>query len=445
MNNIKGAREAALYALNRVLDTGAYSNIVLSEAFSQGNITSEDKGLCTDIFYGTLKYKYTIDIILSNYIKKDIKKVQRDLFNILRISIYQIKYLDKVPDYAVVNEAVNLAKKYCGRGAGAFANGVIRNYLRNGEGFTEKINDDILKLAYTYSMPPFLIKMLIKQYKEKVAIDILKGLNSTPDLTCRINTLKTDIPKAIEALKALGYEVKEGTLSPYAVHIRHGSMILDNELFKEGIIFPQDESAMMVAPIMELAESINVLDLCSAPGGKTTHIAELMKNKGKITACDIYKHKLSLIKDNCNRLGIDIVDLVMQDATVFNEEFVDRFQRVLIDVPCSGLGIIRKKPEIKWNKSIKEIKDIVVIQRKILDKAAKYVQKNGIMIYSTCTINKEENENNIKWFIENNHNFKLEKINVIDHPNIINSNNTLTILPGEENDGFFIAKLRRIS
>lgn len=445
MDKIKGAREAAIYALGRVLDTGAYSNIVLSEAFKQGDFTLEDKGLCTDIFYGTLKYKYTIDTILKHYIKKDIKTVQKQLLNILRISIYQIKYLDKVPNYAVVNEAVNLTKKYIGKGAGAFANGVIRNYLRNGETFTEEIKDDILKLAYTYSMPPFLIKMVIKQYNEEVALNILKGLNSTPDLSCRVNTLKTDRAKALNDLTNLGYEVKEGELSPFAIHIHRGSMVSDNELFREGLIFPQDESAMMVAPLMELKDSMKVLDLCSAPGGKTTHMAEIMKNKGEITACDIYDHKLTLINDNCIRLGIDIVNLAIQDATILNEEFIDKFQRVLIDVPCSGLGIIRKKPEIKWNKSIKEIKDIIEIQRKILEQAAKYVQVQGIMLYSTCTINKEENENNIQWFIKNHRNFKLEKIKEVEHPNIITRDNTLTILPGEENDGFFIAKLRRIS
>ena len=440
-----GPREAAVYALHRVLYEGAFSNIVLSEAILKADLKEDDRALCTELLYGTLKYKGTIDYIIKHYVNRDIKKIDKSILNILRITIYQIKYLNKIPSYAAVNEAVNIAKKLSGKGAAGFVNGVIRNYLRNGDSFVEEINDSIEKLSVKYSFPVKLTKLIMKQYGEGLCEKILCGLNETPDVTVRVNSLKSDYEKICDDLIKEGYNIKEGLISPEAVHIIKGKSIENNHLFKEGYITVQDESAMMVAPSMELREGLTVIDLCSAPGGKTTHIGELMNNKGIIISGDIHENKLSLIKANCLRLGVSIAQCRTLDAAEDVEEFHLYGDRVLIDVPCSGLGIIRKKPEIKWNKAIDEIKSIIKIQRNIMKSAAAYVKKDGILFYSTCTLNKDENENNIKWFLKENKNFKLESLDFGKSDDILYNNGMATILPNEYVDGFFLAKLRRVN
>ena len=280
----------------------AYSNIVLGKNLDKSGLDRKDKGLVTEIVYGTLKYKYTIDVILNHYLKNGIRKIDDTVLNILRISIYQLRYLDKIPQFAVVNEAAELAKKSAG--ATRLVNGVLRNYIRNdGESLINE-NDPIEKLAFDYSFPRWLVKMFSSQYKPEEVKSILKGLNMTPSVTVRVNNLKTTYDDAFETLKQSGYDVKEGEVCPEAIAILRGGNIEDNPLFRNGHISVQDESAMLIAPSMDFEPNIKVLDLCSAPGGKTYHMAELMKNTGHISAFDIHKNKLELIKENLERIGI---------------------------------------------------------------------------------------------------------------------------------------------
>ena len=237
---------------------------------------------------------------------------------------------------------------------------------------------------------------------------------------------------------------RSGYICPEAIVINKGKSIEKNPLFKEGKITVQDESAMLVAPSIDAKEGATVLDLCSAPGGKTTHISEIMNNTGIVKAFDIHENKLSLVKENAKRLGINNISCAEMDASKFNKELENSADMVLIDVPCSGLGIIRKKPEIKYTKDIKSTKDIVAIQKKIMENAAKYVKKEGTLLYSTCTINKEENEKNINWFIKKFPEYKVEPLFYGNMSNIIyNENGTVTILPNKYMDGFFIAKLKK--
>lgn len=437
-------RRVAVTILDKVIFQGGYSNIVLNSELKKSDLQSIDKSLVTEIVYGTLKYRYTIDYILDSFIEKKVKSVDKKLINILRSAVYQIKYLDKVPEFAVVNEAVQLSKKKSSIASSKFINGVLRNIIRNNCQPKELPKDEISLLSYEYAFKPWLVKFFISNYGKENAVTVMKGLNSRPYVTVRVNPLKCEYDEILTALSESGYVVSEGEVAPEAIKIIRGSSIEENEFFKKGYITVQDESAMLVAPLLGADENDVVLDLCSAPGGKTTHIAELMNNKGVINAFDIHEHKLKLIEENARRLGINIIHALQSDAAMLNEEYINKADKVLIDVPCSGIGIIRKKPEIKDTKDIKDISEIIKIQRKIMENAAKYLKVGGTLLYSTCTINKDENENNIKWFLNNFKNYAVEKINIGNKSNFIYEEGQLTILPSENMDGFFIAKLKRI-
>ncbi|WP_040330721.1 16S rRNA (cytosine(967)-C(5))-methyltransferase RsmB [Clostridium ihumii] len=441
MNN---ARKIAVDVLIQVFKNKAYSNIVLGIELNKSKLSDVDKGLTTEIVYGTIKYKYTIDKIIESFTQKNFKKLDDFVLNILRISVYQIKYLDKIPDFAVVNEAVNLTKKNASVGASKLVNGVLRNYLRNLD--KEYCEDDKLeKMSFEYSFPKWMINHFITQYGDENTIKILSGLNERPALTVRVNELKSNYEDVFERLKDNGYEIQDGFVAPEAIRIVNGRSVEVNEVFKNGYVTVQDESAMLVAPSMELKDNDVVLDLCSAPGGKTTHISEILNNTGKVLAFDIHENKLSLIMDNAKRLGIENIKCDVLDATVYKEELKEFADAVLIDVPCSGLGIIRKKPEIKYSKTKKELISINKIQKEIMKNASKYVKKDGIILYSTCTLNKDENESNINWFLNNNPDFKLEPLFFGNAENLVyDKSGCVTILPNQYMDGFFIAKIRRI-
>ncbi|MEG0306923.1 MAG: 16S rRNA (cytosine(967)-C(5))-methyltransferase RsmB [Clostridium sp.] len=438
------AREVAINTVIQVFENKAYSNIALNKNLNECNLIDKDKALTTELVYGTIKYKYTIDKILKTFLEKKFDNTDKYILNLLRVCIYQLRYLDKIPEFAAVNEGVNLAKENVSVGASKLVNGVLRNYLRNKEKnyYDEKnVNE---KLAFIYSYPQWMVKLFIAQYGEVQGENILEGLNKRPSVTVRVNTTKGDFEEVSKLLEDNGYNIEDGVICPEAIRIIRGKSIEDNPMFKQGLITVQDESAMLVAPSMDLEEGMTILDLCSAPGGKTTHIAEIMNNTGQVIGFDIYDHKLELIESNSERLGLNNIKLELLDATKENKELIEAGDRVLIDVPCSGLGIIRKKPEIKYTKREKELKSLISVQRDIMKNAAMYVKRGGIIVYATCTINKDENEGNVKWFLKNFKNFNVEPLNFGRVDNVIYDNNgCVTVLPNENMDGFFIAKIRR--
>jgi len=300
------------------------------------------------------------------------------------------------------------------------------------------------KLAPQYSFPKWMINLFIEQYGEKQAIEILKGLNERPALTVRVNALKRDYEDTLEKLFQEGYDVEESDVCPEGIIIKKGSSIEKNKLFREGFITVQDESAMLTAPLMDIEKGSKVMDLCSAPGGKTTHMAEIMDNEGEILAFDIHEHKIKLIEQNAKRLGIDIIKASIKDAEEYDETYKEWADAVLADVPCSGLGIIRKKPEIKWNKNERELNELTRIQYTILQNAAGYVKSGGEIIYSTCTLNKKENEDIVNSFIKENPEFKIEPVFIGKSDNILyDKKGYLTILPNKYMDGFFLCKIRK--
>ena len=434
------ARKIIVEILDNVLLNGAYSNIEINKQFASNDIDPKDKGLITEVVYGTIKYKKMIDIILSSFVA-DIGKIDESVVNILRSAIYQMKFLDRVPPYAIVNEAVNLTKETAPNLA-KFVNGVLRNYLRNeNKNFKVGLRNNEA-LCYDFSFDRWMIEMFIKQYGKEDALRILRGLNTVPYVTVRVNTCKADYDEVYERLEEEGYDIEEGAFSPEAIIIKKGSAIEKNKLYQEGLITVQDESAMIVTPLLDVKVGDIVLDLCAAPGGKTTHIAELLNGEGKVYSFDLHENKLSLINENLERLGLKDVEVEAMDATKLNPKYVSFADKVLIDVPCSGLGIIRKKPEIKWNKSRKSLKDLVPTQREIMENAWTYLKSGGTMLYSTCTLNVEENQDNIEWFLNKHKDAKVEKIFLGNMDNFMyNNDGSLTILPNEYMDGFYVAKI----
>ena len=434
------SREVALNIINRVLIEGAYSNLVLSNELNESDLNEKDRALATELVYGTIRRKKTLDMIISNYIK-DISLMDERVLNILRMAIYQMHFLDKVPEFAACNEAVELAKQISVQDS-KLVNGILRSYTKNPDDMDVK--DKIDRLVYQYSYEPWFIRMIYKQYGEENGRKILSGLNATPKVTVRVNASKGEYDEVFERLEEMGYDVEEGYACPEAIIIKGGSSIENNELFREGLITVQDESAMLVSPLLDLNPGDVALDLCAAPGGKTTHIAELLENEGKVYSFDLHENKLSLINENLERLGLNNVEVEAMDATKLNSKYVASADKVLIDVPCSGLGIIRKKPEIKWNKSRKALKDLVPTQRAIMENAWVYLKNGGTMIYSTCTLNTEENQDNVEWFLNKYKDAKVEKIFLGNMDNFIyNNDGSLTILPNEYMDGFYIAKISK--
>lgn len=436
------SRTLAVKVLDRIINEGAYSNIVLSNELNACELSEKDKSLTTEIVYGTLRRKRTIDIIIASFIR-DITIMEPMVLNILRIAIYQLKYLDKVPSYAVCNEAVEAGKEVSDKSS-KLINGILRNYLKGEEEIKVNAINKIDEIAFEHSFEPWMIRLFISQYGEKKAMEILEGLNETPKVTIRVNDTKSEYDEIFDQLEEDGYTIEEGYICPEAISIKGGRGIDKNSLFVEGKCTVQDESAMTIAPLLGLEDGLTVLDLCSAPGGKTTHIAEILNNTGKVLAFDLHSHKLDLITENATRLGLTNIEVDTMDASILNVDLISSADRVLLDVPCSGLGIIRRKPEIKWNKKRKDLKDVLEVQRSIMKNGWEYLKTGGIMVYSTCTLNKEENEENINWFVETHKDCEVEKIFIGKEDNLVyDALGTLTILPNEYMDGFFVAKLKK--
>lgn len=435
-------RKVAINILERIINEGAYSNIILSNELNNSDLSDKDKALVTEIVYGTLRRLKTIDTIIASFVK-DISIMDKKILNILRVAVYQMNYLDKVPSYAACNEAVEEAKEISDKDS-KLVNGILRNFVKKEGKFDIVFRNKIDEIAFDLSFEPWMVRMFIKQYGEHEALEILEGLNNTPKMTVRVNSIKGDYEDVYEELEEAGYNIEEGYICPEAISIKGGKGIENNQAFVDGKITVQDESAMLISPLLDLEEGMKVLDLCCAPGGKTTHIGELLNNTGEVLGFDLHENKLELVKENYERLGITNIKLAQMDATKLDAKLVSYADRVLLDVPCSGIGIIRKKPEIKWTKKRKDLKEIVEVQREILENAWEYLKTGGVMVYSTCTLNKEENEENIKWFLSKHKDATIEKVFIGKGANLCyDQMGTLTILPNEYMDGFFVAKIKK--
>lgn len=427
MSGISKAREAALETLCAVENDGAYLNIAIKDIAEKYRLDSRDGALMMLIAYGVERNRRYIDNIIEHLSSVKMKKISDRILNILRIGVYSLRFLDKVPQRATINECVNMAKRYGHRGSSGFVNALLRNAASSPDFLPEKGTDEYLAVFYSYP------EWIIGKWRSEGVADIeslLKAGNENPPTYLRRNALKGDFP--------IPEGIEKSNLSKEAYIYRAGGAFYKTPLYREGFFSVQDAASQTAAECLDVKHGMRVLDMCAAPGGKSEYIAEMMGNEGEVISCDIYPHKTELIEKNARRLGIDIIKTKISDAEAFNAEFENAFDRVLLDAPCSGLGIIRRKPDIKWKKGAVDCSALAQTQYKMLRNAMRYVKKGGIIVYSTCTVSKVENERTAETFLMENKNFAPFPTDfMIDKgyrqflPNI---NNT---------DGFFIARFIR--
>ena len=392
-------KQVAINLISQV-DKGAYSNIVLNETFKTLNINSKEKAFITEIFYGVIRNKKFLDYIIG----KNTKEIKKEwIRNLLRISIYQITFMDS-DNKGIVWEATELAKKYS-IAISKFINGTLRNYLRNKDSELKNLADE-KNYEVLYSIPKWFYNILEKQYRNENLKQAITSLKKVPYLSVRVNKLKYTEKEFEEFLKEKDIQIIKKVDTVYYIN---SGLIINSEEFKTGKIIAQDASSYLAAKNLEVIPNELVLDICAAPGGKTAVLAENMENRGEIIAIDIHQHKIKLIDTNMKKLGINIVKAIVMDARNVNKQG-RKFDKILVDVPCSGYGVIRKKPEILYFKNRESVEELAKLQLEILNSAADILKDGGELIYSTCTITDEENTNNIKKFLEDRKEFKVEKL-----------------------------------
>ena len=417
------------------VDKGAYSNIVLNDAFREFFLSPKEKAFMTEIFYGVIRNKKFLDYIIERY-TKDIRKEW--IRNLLRISIYQITFMNS-DDKGVVWEATELAKKYS-IAISKFINGTLRNYLRNKDSELKRLDDE-KNYEILYSIPKWFYDTLEKQYGNDNLKQAITSLKKIPYLSVRVNKLKYSEEEFEEFLKDKDIQIIKKVDTVYYIN---SGLIINSEEFKTGKIIAQDASSYLAAKNLGAMPNELVLDICAAPGGKTAVLAEEMKNSGEVIAIDIHQHKIKLIDTNMKKLGIDIVKAIVMDARNVNKQG-RKFDKILVDVPCSGYGVIRNKPEILYSKNRENIEELAKLQLEILNSAADILKDGGELIYSTCTITDKENTNNIKKFLEERKEFKIEKLYIPE--NVLGDYDKLggfCINYKEEiMDNFYIIKLKK--
>ena len=432
------ARSLAYEVLFTIIQEDGYSNITLNKYFNQYKVEEQDKRFISEVVYGTIKNKLYLEHILKSYSKGRVKPKVKI---ILLISIYQLLYMDKTPNFAIIDEAVKLSKKIAGNITGKFVNGILRNIERNAKNLELKYKNETEQFCVENSCPKELFDILNKQYGKEKAQSIVVSFNQKSKNSIRYNPLKTTKSDLIEKL---GSVVSESEICEDSLILN--KLNIDNSLFSNGYYIIQDEASALVASSIGLPvdKEYKILDTCAAPGGKSLHIASKYFNSS-LVSCDKYIHKLKLIEDNTAKLGISNIEIKEQDATVNNSSFNDKFDIVICDVPCSGIGVIKNKPEIKYKITNSHVEEISKLQYQILNNSKKYVKNDGILMYSTCTIDKRENIENINKFLKENKNFRLENISLNNSIVKARKNGVLEILPDEYScDGFFIAKLRKM-
>ncbi len=421
-------RKTAYLSLIDVEAKRAYSNLAINHKIAVNKPNSP--AFVRELVYGVLENKLTLDYYLDQLVMNGIDSLKVSELTILRMGIYQLGYLNSVPEYAAVNESVELAKKYC-KGKAGLVNGVLREYQNKKIQLhlPARDEDEIKYLSIKYSYAPWIIEMWLKYYEKEFVERLLAAGNDRPPMTIRLNWLKIRKDDLKQALTSRGFEVEEGSLCSNAINVK-GSGLLDSELYRYGLFTPQDESSMLVAEKLNPQKGDLVMDVCAAPGGKTTAIAERMNNTGKIIASDIYRRKLDIVDKEAERLGITNIETRSWDATRVDSTMLRKADKVLVDAPCSGLGVVRRKPEIKYKEKSDDMALLPRKQLAILSASAQYVKPGGTLLYSTCTVNPEENERVVEAFLKKNKEFQKEERKLL-LPSI---NNT---------DGFFICVMKK--
>ncbi|KIL44837.1 16S rRNA (cytosine(967)-C(5))-methyltransferase RsmB [Jeotgalibacillus soli] len=435
-------REAALHILDQIDKNQSYSNLLLNHAIRQFEIKGPDIGLLTELTYGTIQRKLTLDFYLTPFIKK---KVEGWVRNLLRMSLYQMLYLDRVPERAAIHEAVEIAKKKGHKGISGLVNGVLRSIQRQGVPSLDTINDPIERLSIETSHPLWLVARWSEQFGLTKTREMCETNLLPPVQTARVNRTQSSKDEVLRLLAEEGVEAEESRIIPEGIQIKRGN-IAHTEAFRSGFLTIQDESSMLVAYALDPRPGESVLDMCAAPGGKTTHIAERMNNEGKVLALDLHPHKIKLIQENASRLELTNIEGHALDARKVQERFEPAsFDRVLVDAPCSGLGVLRRKPDIKYAKNERDLESLQSIQLSLLSSAVEMLKPGGTLVYSTCTVDKKENHQTVTQFLVKQPQMKLataESLPEAIQPLV--QEQVLQVFPQDfGGDGFFIACFKK--
>ncbi|MFZ3066482.1 MAG: 16S rRNA (cytosine(967)-C(5))-methyltransferase RsmB [Nitrospirota bacterium] len=445
----KGARRTSLNILIRLDTKGGFADELLKEVFDTTSFSVLDRAFITEVVYGVLRQRGLLDWIIERFTKKPIKKNSALIRNILRLGAYQLLLLDKVPVSAAVNESVKLAKEKEQRSSG-FVNAVLRNIDRERDKipYPEPEERPIEFISVRYSHPPWLVKRWIERYGIDKTIELCRLNNEAPPFTIRVNRLKIDREALKEQLKKDIDRIDDCSVSSNGLILKGVSNISENPAFKEGLFYVQDEAAQLVSQILDPKPGEKILDACAAPGGKTTDIAELMENRGEIIALDVNKKGIDLLKENCERLGIGIVKPYLKDAAKDISDIAkEKFDKILIDAPCSGLGVIRRHPEGKWQKKEELIFESQKVQKSLIENLSGYLKDGGVLVYSTCSSENEENEDVVEDFLNNYPEFKVDDIKQYLPETgrmLVDEKGFLHTSPLDyKMDGFFAVRLRK--
>lgn len=391
-------RQTALLILADVDEKGSYMNLLIDEKCRKEKISGRDAAFLSEIVRGVVRNREYLDYVISRYSKIKLKKISVLIKNILRMGLYQIFFMDKVPESAAVNESVVLSRRYGHSSSSGFVNAILRNALRGGSVKLPENKAEALSVKHSY--PLWMVKRFIEDFGIDRAEEIMKAGNEKPETVIRANTLKISADELFTKISEKALE-KDGNM----ITLDHAGSVSELYGWSEGLFTVQAKPFEKTAELLDVKPGMTVLDACAAPGGKTTYIAELMKNEGEVFAFDIYEHKLKLIDDAAKRLSLNIIKTAVHDASKENEKLLGKCDRVLLDVPCSGTGIIRRRPDIKWNR--KEDEDFSSLQLEILKKQSRCLKQGGILVYSTCSVDKRENEEVIDKFLKEAKDFKL--------------------------------------
>jgi 16S rRNA (cytosine967-C5)-methyltransferase len=445
-NKRRNVREAAMELLEQIEKNQSYSNLLLNSTIEKNKLSPIDTGLLTELTYGTLQRRMALDYFLKPFIKNN-KKLENWVLQLLRFTLYQMVYLDRIPDRAAIYEAVEIAKKRGHKGISGMVNGVLRSIQREGLPSMDEISDPVERLSIETSHPEWLVSRWVNQFGYERTKEMCEVNLTAPLQTARVNLTKTSVRECIEDLDEEGFEVEKSPIIPEAIRALRGNLAF-SRAFKKGFITIQDESSMLASYALDVHKNEKILDACAAPGGKSTHIAEKMELTGVVYSLDLHEHKVKLINTNAKRLGLGNIKTMVMDSRQAGENFeIESFDRILLDAPCSGLGVMRRKPDMKYTKKEQDIFQLSSIQQNLLDSVSPLVKKGGILVYSTCTVDKEENELSVSKFLLEHPEFEMDVTLKERMPEAIQplvTDGYLQVFPQDfGSDGFFIACLRK--
>ncbi len=449
VHNVKdlysGVRGLAVKILNRVERSDAYLERLLDNEMRNSELVGPDKALLYEIVHGVVRWMGRLDWVLNGFYKGQFSKAIPNLKNGLRVALYQILFLDRVPDHASVNEAVEFVKKLQGQKPADLTNAILRNIIRskNAIRYPDPVEDLIGYLSAYYSHPSWMVKRYVARFGREETEKLLQVNNEKPYLTLRINLLKTNIEDFRKLLDSVGLKYTNGKYFQEFVQLQNLTNITAWEYFGKGYFNIQDESTGLACHLLGVSENMSVLDLCSAPGGKTAYITVMIKDKGDVVAIDKFESRLKLVKQNLDRLGIKSVKTIAMDALDYQG---DKFDRVLADVPCTGTGTLSKKPDIKWKKDIFDLRRMNELQYKLICKAAEMIKPGGAFVYSTCSIEPEENFEIVKKFLDNHPDYKLDRAADNFSKDLVDENGCIQTYPHiHQMDGAFAARIIKVN